>query len=372
MSDLSTLLHMPTTTLVASLVGAAAGAIVSGAVWLFTNKSLEMVKAKNQRDLDRHKIKLQGELDDRKAELQTALQKDLETFRAGIADETAAQNARRGYEFEARKRLYGQVEPLLFQLFEAAEGAFHAVASLVRTQRQGDLPAWLAGDAYYIRSIIHRAFLPLAILRLIQKSTTLIDLNLDPSIRLRYALLKECYLTWTDDFGVAEAEPALDYLPNAPGWDELRKTQPAKYWRQGLVIGHLDRLVDAMIMAESTPPRPMNFGEFETALATKPDFKAVYEPAQDVFLSFDFVNRPVLGRMLLTYACLMHTLMSVYERTSDGLDPAKILSDFALSPEKSKRIRWWKDGEPDVLRIVHPYAQRRVKQATAFGSYVQF
>src|SRR5262249_8532269 len=262
MSDLSVLFHTPTTVLGASVLGAAAGAIISGAVWLWTNRFLEQVRAKNQSDLETHKGKLQGQLEDRKAELQLDLQKEMEEFKAEIADDAAAKNARRGYEFEARKRLYGQVEPLLFQLFEAAESAFHAVASLARTQREGHLPEWLDGDEYYIRSIIHRTFLPLAILRLIQKSTTLIDLNLDPSIRLRYAILKECYLTWTDHVGIARFEPKLDYEPSAIDWKTLRQQDPAKYWRQGFVIGHLDRFIDAMIITDGTSRRPMNFGEF--------------------------------------------------------------------------------------------------------------
>jgi hypothetical protein len=224
----------------ATSIGAAAISVVAaiGATTLsyLSKRSLERTKAMLQHDLEGRKVELQGELEG----LKLTLQKELEEFKGEVANELAAQNARRAYEYEARKRLYTQVEPLLFQLFERAESAFHAVTSLSRTQRIGHLPQWLAPDdnVYYIRSIIHRLFLPLSIFRMIQRSTTLVDLNLDPSIRLRYAVLKESYLTWTDDFGLAQLDPPLEYDPNEDNWIKLRQAKPATYWRQGLVIGN--------------------------------------------------------------------------------------------------------------------------------------
>jgi hypothetical protein len=167
-------------------------------------------KTELQVGLEGRKTELQKDLEERKANLQMGLearkltlQKEFEHFRAAITDDLADQDARRAYEYEARKRLYTQVEPLLFQMFDAAEGAFHALTSLVRSQRRGEIPGWFSVDGYYLRSTIHRLFLPLVILRLIQRSTTLVDLTLDPSIRLRYALLKEGYLTYTDDLRLA-------------------------------------------------------------------------------------------------------------------------------------------------------------------------
>jgi hypothetical protein len=216
-------------------------------------------------------------------------------------------------------------------LFDAAEGAFHALTSLVRSQRRGEIPGWFSVDGYYLRSTIHRLFLPLVILRLIQRSTTLVDLTLDPSIRLRYALLKEGYLTYTDDFRLASLAPPVRYESNDKNWRELRESDPGTYWRQGLYIGHLDRLRDAMVMIESASRRPMNFGEFETAIRSNDDFKAVCGEAREIFIGFDFRSRPVLGRLLLTYACLMHSLMSIYRKKPEDVDLPKLTSDFVDS-----------------------------------------
>jgi len=268
--------------------------------------------------------------------------------------------------------LYDKVEPLLFQLFEAAERAFHAVTSLARTQRQGDLPDWLAADAnkYYIRSIIHRLFLPLAILRLIQRSTNLVDLSLDPSIRLRYALLKESYLTWTDDFGLAAVNPKLNYSPNEDDWAELRKADQATYWRQGLVIGSVDRLIDAMTVEGSSPERPMNFGEWELGVSKSKELKPAFDVVEDIFVGFEFNNRPVLGRVLLSYACMMHTLMSIYGRPVEHLDLTKLVSDLSVSKDISG-LQWWPDGERDFVVDILPYVLKRCRQAMQ-GGYAKF
>jgi hypothetical protein len=338
------------------------------AVKYISSRSLERAKAGFQTDLERRKNELQADLEGRK----TGLQKELEEFKAGLTEELAVRSARRSYEYDAKRRLYTQVEPLLFQLFEAAESAFHAVTSLARTQRLTHLPEWLAEDAhpYYVRSITHRLFLPLAILRLIQRTTTLVDLSLDPSVRLRYALLKESYLTWTDDFGLAEIAPKLTYSPNEDDWVTLRKADPAAHWRQGLNIGGLDRLIDAMVVADSDPLRPMNFGEWELAVTKNKELKPAFDIVRDIFIGFEFHDRPVLGRLLVSYACMMHLLMSVYGKAAENLDLAELASGLSASDNVSG-LKWWKDGERDVVAEVLPYVQKRCRQAVQ-GGYAKF
>ena len=392
----------------AGTIGGAAVSILAavGTAWLAynRNKSLEGVKKKYQAELENTKNTYQRELEDlktrlqtnlevRKSELQTGLeerkaqlqanmedrklvlQKELAEFNADLTDVNAAKNARRVYEYDARRRLYGEVEPLLFQLFDAAEGAFHAVASLARTQRDGDLPEWLGPDArpYYIRSIIHRLFRPLGVYRLVQRSTTLVDLTLDPTIRLRYRLLKECYLTWTDDFGIAELAPKKTYKPFAENWQELRLKSPEVHWRQGFVIGHLDRLVDAMAVSEGTKFRVMNFGEFDAAVEDDAQsLKGSYIFASDIFKSFSFTHRPVLARVLLSYAGLMYVLMMINAKAKAedaAIDPAAIFDAF-LASDDSKILNWHKGDGFDELSVVESYVRRRIEQAQQ--DYVRF
>src|SRR5215469_15690328 len=77
-------------------------------------------------------------------------------------------------------------------------------------------------------------------------------------------------------------------------------------------FGSVDGLVDAMTIVGSSPARPMNFGESELAVSDSKELKPAFDIVQDIFVGFEFNNRPVLGRILLSYACMMHALMSIY------------------------------------------------------------
>ena len=57
-------------------------------------------------------------------------------------------NARREYEYEAKKRLYQEYEPLLFQFNELADDALRRIIALAREAKGGNLDVpktWLAG-----------------------------------------------------------------------------------------------------------------------------------------------------------------------------------------------------------------------------------
>src|SRR5258706_56753 len=82
----------------------------------------------------------------------------------------AARNEGEACEYDARKRLYEEVEPLLFQLFENANHALNRIRNLARASRDGQLESWLAqqGDSYYLRSTLHSFLVPLASIHLIR------------------------------------------------------------------------------------------------------------------------------------------------------------------------------------------------------------
>ena len=56
-----------------------------------------------------------------------------------LQEQRAERDARRDYEYEAKKRLYTQCEPIIFQAMELAENFRHRVLSLARSARTGDL-----------------------------------------------------------------------------------------------------------------------------------------------------------------------------------------------------------------------------------------
>ena len=122
------------------------------------------------------------------------------------------------------------------------------------------------------------------------------------------------------------------------------------HWRQGLVLGHVDRLTDAMVVGEGTARRVLTFGEFETRIRTDPDFRTFFEPAIDILLGFDFTSRPVLARILLAQAVLHRLVLYTYTCTPsiEGLSAAAERfvrsAEFAADLETALRAAGYRPG----------------------------
>lgn len=92
----------------------------------------------------------------------------------------ASRQARIGYEYAARKRLYEALGPLRFQLLVACRDVVRRVSGHTRKRRWN-----LAPDQYYGSSTIYRLLRPLAICVLIEKQMNAADFSVDPdSIKL--------------------------------------------------------------------------------------------------------------------------------------------------------------------------------------------
>ncbi len=91
------------------------------------------------------------------AELDDRFQRQRAELDSRLQEQRAERDARRDYEYEAKKRLYTQCEPVIFQAMELAENSRHRVLSLARSARSGDLApdgtGWLAHtDEYFFTS----------------------------------------------------------------------------------------------------------------------------------------------------------------------------------------------------------------------------
>src|SRR5215207_6173225 len=85
------------------------------------------------------------------------------------------EKARIEYEYEARKRLYSEVEPILFQLFDLSASAYSRILSLARASRNGNLEpgnGWLSGIGYFTLSTIYRLMAPMSACKLLQRGVT--------------------------------------------------------------------------------------------------------------------------------------------------------------------------------------------------------
>jgi hypothetical protein len=247
-----------------------------------------------------------------------------------LEQEGKERDARRDYEYEAKKRLYEECEPLLFQTVELVENARDRIASIARSCRSRDLEAdgsgWLAQPpGYYFTSTAFQLLAPITSFKIVQRRLTVIDLSLEPQIREQYEILKLLFLSFTRDFDLAGREPVLRYDPDRADPDEphrvrLLSEEPAVFGRQGLYRGTLDVVVDALIRTvgqtsedgKGGTERCKTFGEF---LA---EFEAAGSPVDrirpeldELFVGFHPQRRPVLWRVLVAQALLYDAFLGV-------------------------------------------------------------
>jgi hypothetical protein len=288
-------------------------------------------------------------LNSRKNERSTqANQEALETLKADLAALQAEKNARRDYVYEARKRLYQEYEPLFFQLVELSETALWCIRGLARMAKQGHLgphhPGWLSPDSRgsYLTTTIYRLLAPLAIIRLIQRRLTLVDFGVSSHINRQYTLAKYLYGSFHEDFEMANIIEPLDYDPNNEKQLEKRKTQPEKYWPQGVKLTWLDNTVEALIVDEPHGIlRCMSCGEFEN-IVTQGKFDAF----RDVFTNFHPKTRPILWRILITQAHIYEALLHHREiQISAPDDRLALITLKPLSKEDRLKFDWRQESE---------------------------
>lgn len=145
-------------------------------------------------------------------------QKNLAHLNNQFQEEHAERNARRDYEYEAKKRLYSECEPILFEAMELADNFRRRVISLARGSRQGNLSeiqeGWLATRGYFFKTTAYYLLAPATSFKILQRRLTAIDLALEPRLEFQYQLLKLTFLSYTWDHNLCRAAPELPYRPN--------------------------------------------------------------------------------------------------------------------------------------------------------------
>lgn len=253
--------------------------------------------------------------------------RELETLKDRLQSAAKERDARRDYEYEARKRIYEECEPLLFQATEAAAKARDRVAGLARTASQGRLEpgagSWLEIDPYYLRSTIYYLLAPMAVFRLLRARMTWLDLSLEPSIGIHYALLKEAAGMFTRDFELAACEPKLAYDPHSGPTPQQVAGNPATYRWQGWAHGDLERSLD-LLLREDTKGRLqlISYGEFDKHFrkgdkAGRED-QALLREWEQFFRPFHPARLPVLWRVLVAQAILYQGLEDLHRSAGEG------------------------------------------------------
>jgi hypothetical protein len=257
----------------------------------------------------------------------------------------AEKDARRAYEYEARKRLYQEFEPALFQLVDLSDSALRRIKGLARESKDGFLTpgqGWLSNDdAYYMKNTIYRFIAPLAVFSIIQRRLTTFDLNLDSCIEIQYILTKALYQTFSKDFPISRSKPTLPYNPHGiPGYEQTNVKD-----LQGLYMGVVDQLAEALIKEEpGNKLRIISYGEFENKyieFKKKEHFRAII----DLLLDFYPKNRKVLWRILLAQA---HIYMAIIRVSKISPDSCKDLKPLKIIPKGERKDFDWSRNVSDT------------------------
>jgi hypothetical protein len=234
-----------------------------------------------------------------------------------LDQEAKAEDARQDYEYDARKRLYRECEPLLFQARELANEARGRITGLAIAARNSDIDingaGWLARPGYYTLSTCYNMAAPATAYLLLQRRLTDFDLGLEPRIQAQYEILKLLYASVSDDFGLAEAI-GLDYHPDdadpgKPNREKLRSEHPAIYRRQGLYRGTMNLVGDAFLTQEGEARRCKTFSEFYVeAQDRQSSIGRVLPELLDLVQGFHPARRPVLWLILVEQLMLYDLL----------------------------------------------------------------
>lgn len=294
-----------------------------------------------------------------------SFQKELEGIRSGFEDENAEKRARRDYEYEARQRLYKEIEPLLFQLTEKGEDALYRISGLAGESRNGNLLSsggWLSNPSdYYTISNMYKFIAPLTFVKLMQRKLTAVDLSLVPQINALYTIAR--YLSWsfTDDFVVRDIEN-LTYEPNKNDWESLRKTDQSVYWRQGIPTGRLDKVVSLLI--NDTTGQCMSFGEFEDQWRKRgSQISETFEIVFDLFCDFHPKTRPILWRILIIQAHLYYALIRKRDQKSVTEESTKLVIPLRAVQDLTRKNFDWRQANEQTTEdevFVQPFVTAEI------------
>jgi hypothetical protein len=303
--------------------------------------------------------------------LESERSKEIEELKHGLESQRSKEDARMDYEYEARKRLYQEYEPLIFQLQELSESAYRRIQGLARTAREGNLnrgSGWLSNPlSYYSVNTIYRLLAPMVVFKLMQRKLTLFDLALEPFFRDQYFLAKALYHTFSRDFDLAKEEEAkLEYNPHSSTREDKRR-HPEKNIVQGIVLGIVDNMTEAMIQEEDAIQtqkvyRIISFGEFQKKYFSKAVSDS-FQYVSDIFLDFHPEKKPVLWRILITQACIYRMIFSL----SKDADVKASFSDI-IPKEELEKFHWRKPTLQDPKYVENldghlKAAQKYVKHA---------
>jgi hypothetical protein len=265
-------------------------------------------------------------------------------LKAELDDMVGEETAWRSYWFEARKRLYAEVRPLLFQI---AEHSYLGRDRIVRVLKNEITVHDKVGNTAL------RIFAPLVLGRELQRRLTNVDLALDKPVSAQYGVIREMLTNLHEGRAIADMEPQIRYRV-----DNETDNEP----RGNLTWAQLDRVIELFtVREEDGPTRPLRQGELDDMLdrpqetEEKPTDRPqkVLSVVNDLFGDLPPNSARVLGRLLLAQSAFMHVLIDMQAR--DASDPPS--SVLPVSPDEIK----WRCMTPEDVSAAEKYVGGRLE-----------
>jgi hypothetical protein len=264
-------------------------------------------------------------------------QLSLEKTKAALEQVKADRNALLDYQYETRRRMYRECEPLIFRLVELCDEANNRILTLARMSRTGsgyEVEQWIS-DEDNQHSTLYRILAPLAAFTLLAERLTLFDLSLNPRMYVQYILAKTMVDIYRHETVLAKIGTApLNYKPNTRPPDN-QVAPPAVYAVQGISDERLDSVLAAFVEDGPTSRRVISYPTF---LRKKDDKKdALYAPVlnlSNLLRDFSPRSRPVLWRVLVAHSVLCNAITKSYNSSVD-LSHLASLVDLTLDERKS-------------------------------------
>ena len=307
----------------------------------------DLAHLRNQFDKDL--AHLNHQFDEDLSRQKNRFDEDLAHLNHQLEEQRAERNARRDYEYEAKKRLYAECEPILFEAMELAENFQRRVISLARSARRGDLSpdgtGWLSARDYYFKSTVFYILAPVTSFKILQQRLTAIDLSLEPMLEYQYRLLKHIFNSYSWDHGLSREDPTLDYDPDAvrrgnPDRDRMLANSPQRYRRQGLFLGIIDQIADALIATSEGAYHCKSLGTFSLEFdSPRSQLGELTGELNELFEGFHPDLKPVLWRVLVT----QYQLFGAFLRTRGlpGGDPPDLQTILPLPDGgEADKLNW--------------------------------
>jgi hypothetical protein len=317
------------------------------------------------------KLENDSELARLSAELKTRNDLMLADFNKAAESQLSAEAARRSYEYEARKRLYHDCEPLLFQLSQTARVAIGRTISLARSARQGELDGTDgllggpieedSGRGYYFRSTIYQLLAPLCIAYILQSRLTLRDTALDRWINRQFFLSEAAYKALIRDFYFADQPPIVAGYRETADRSSLHDCALG-HKKQGVFLGRLDNAIDSLIERNADPAQVITFGRFEQLLLERgSELSRCMAPLVTLFAGFHPRTQPVCWRILVAQYYIFRAIRFDARPHLEQGEEDDTLTKITCDP-MSERDLWWKDQADDEvvapIRIGYAYLTR--------------